>query len=231
MLGRKSESVLHEYQIERNTEGFLREHKYCFALCSSTDSDRLASFHAACKNTGRVFCVDKYQKGILDVFSQYAGRWSGIYRFDHTFELIKRDSPKVMDKLSREGFLMPIRMSGEDTVRKMIGIYADEPAWLIYSMWSGYSEQGKDYTMNEVLDIRSIFGDRILDGTKDGVHTSGHADVGALQEVCSMVNPKIGVIPIHKENGARYDSLPNVDGYRIFTEGYHVIDNIKIVVK
>ena len=40
-------------------------------------------------------------------------------------------------------------------------------------MWSGYAKEGKDYTNSDVINIRNLFGDRILDGTMDGVHTSG----------------------------------------------------------
>lgn len=52
-------------------------------------------------------------------------------------------------------------------------------------MWGGYAKEGKDYTNSDVINIRNLFGDRILDGTMDGVHTSGHADVETLKEVMS----------------------------------------------
>ena len=66
MLDRKHEIVLNEIDIKRNTAEFLKKHKYVFALGSSTDMDRLASFHAACKETGRLFLADSYQKDVLD---------------------------------------------------------------------------------------------------------------------------------------------------------------------
>ena len=60
MLGRKQEKVVSESQILQRTIEELNNHKYVFALCSSTDIDRLASFHAACKETKQVFIVDEY---------------------------------------------------------------------------------------------------------------------------------------------------------------------------
>ena len=60
MLGRKQEKVVRESQILQRTIEVLNNHKYVFALCSSTDIDRLASFHAACKETKQVFIVDEY---------------------------------------------------------------------------------------------------------------------------------------------------------------------------
>lgn len=35
----------------------------------------------------------------------------------------------------------------------------------------------------------------IYDGSREGFHTSGHADVNTLEDVCALVNPSIGVIP------------------------------------
>lgn len=86
---------------------------------------------------------------------------------------------------------MPIRMSSGYLLKGMLDIYNDEKPWLIYSMWGGYAKEGKDYTNSDVINIRNLFGNRILDGTMDGVHTSGHADVETLKEVCQTVHPRI----------------------------------------
>lgn len=40
------------------------------------------------------------------------------------------------------------------------------------------------------------------------MHTSGHADICSLTEVCRTVNPKLAVIPIHKEKDSDFSSLP-----------------------
>ena len=61
MLGRRQEKVVTENDIKMNIIDVLKNHKYIFALCSSTELDRLASFHAACKEIGRVFLIDQYQ--------------------------------------------------------------------------------------------------------------------------------------------------------------------------
>lgn len=232
MLGRKQEKVVSEYQIKCKVAELLREHKYVFALCSSTDIDRLASFHVACKETGRIFYVDEFQSNILDIFTKYAGEKSALYKFDNVFKSFNLFAEKVKDKLTREGFLMPIRMSSIKLVKAMLALYNDEQPWLIYSMWNGYAELDKPYTNSDVIEIRNLFEKgRISDGTKDGVHTSGHADTGTLSEVCKTVNPRIGVIPIHKEEGTQYESLPDISGYRIFHEGKTEIENIAITIR
>lgn len=228
MLGRSQETVLHENDIKSNTITALKEHKYVFALCSSTDIDRLASFHDACKQTSRTFFVDEYQKEVLDVFSKYSGKHSNFFKFDKTFKLIDCGAPKVVTVLKSTGFLMPIRSSMLPIVKGMMSVYNDENPWLIYSMWSGYAEEGKSYTNNDILKIRQLFNNNILDGTKDGFHTSGHADIATLEEVCKIVNPKIGVIPIHKDKNTEYD-MSGVSKYKIFTSSEKVSDDLNIV--
>jgi ribonuclease J len=227
MLGRKQEQVVTEKQIQLNTIRALCEHKYVFALCSSTDIDRLASFHAACKATGKVFLVDGYQRGVLDVFSEYSGKKSPLYNFNHIFELSGHKAyriPKIKDYLRDKGFLMPVRMNSLWLLEDMLQVFNDEAPWLIYSMWSGYAEKGGKNTIENVLSIRKLFENRILDGVEDGFHTSGHADVETLYEVCKAVRPSIGVIPIHKDTGMQYVS----DNYTVFNEGKFKLDGIEI---
>lgn len=230
MLGRIQECVVSENEIQQNISQILKEHKYVFALCSSTDIDRLASFHTACKDTGRVFLVDEYQKKILDVFSKYAGKESPLFNFK-AFKLINFKTQNVRQKLISEGFLMPIRINSYHLVKKMLSIYNDEKSWLIYSMWGGYAEDNKNYTIESVRNIKNLFGTHVFNGTKDGVHTSGHADVLTLRDVCLSVNPRIGVIPIHKDKNTKFETLPNLSKYKIFHEGNTTIENISISIQ
>ena len=229
MLGRQQESVVTEQQIQQNTIQALRQHKYIFALCSSTDIDRLASFHAACKATGRVFLVDGYQRKVLDVFSEYSGKKSPLYNFNSIFELKEHKSyriEKITHFLGDKGFLMPVRMNSLWLIKDMMQVFTDESPWLIYSIWSGYAEKNGKNALENIINIRRLFGDHISDGVKDGFHTSGHADIQTLREVCDVVKPSIGVIPIHKDAETEYIS----NGCRIFEEGISRIDRIEIDV-
>ncbi len=229
MLGRKQERVVSESDILQTTIDELKKenHKYVFALCSSTDIDRLASFHAACKKTNRVFIVDEYQDSVLKVFTDYAGKKTSLFNFDSTFKLINFATENVKKKLMKEGFLMPVRQSSKKLIEGMMKVYNDEQPWLIYSMWSGYAEEGKDYTNQEILKIRKLFDGHIIDGVRDGVHTSGHADIRTLHELCQTVNPSMGVIPIHKDADARYVAK----GYRVFEEGDTKVGDISIHIE
>lgn len=235
MLGRKGEMVLKESDIEHNTVDFLRGHKYVFALCSSTDMERLASFYNACNITGRKFIVDKYQGEVLDIFTHYSGSKSNLFNFEgrNRFNVPNRGffSTKVTSCLKQYGFLMLLRKSSIEFLRQMLSVYNEEDPWLIYSMWRGYAETGKTYSDQKIHEIRSIFYDRIKDGTKDGFHTSGHADIETLIGVCATVKPRVGIIPIHKEETSHFEDLPGLQDFDFFTDGDYYKDNIHISVR
>lgn len=230
MLGRRSETVVREFDIQRNVIKLLRQHKYVFALCSSTDMERLASLHAACKVTGRVFVIDPYQKSVLNIFTRYSGKYSGLFDFDNAFSLRDYSSKNVKAYLGRAGFLMVVRTSMHDLVKRMMNVYDEEAAWLVYSMWSGYAEKGKDYSLDGVAEMRSLFNGHIADGTKDGFHTSGHADVDTLAKVCATVNPRIGIIPIHKDKETCLAGILDMNAYRVFQTGEYKIRDVDISV-
>lgn len=129
--------------------------------------------------------------------------------------------------MRRQGFLMPVRVSHSSLVKALLCKYADDPAWLIYSLWRGYAEHGKPYSNERIRELRELFGDRIADGTCDGFHTSGHADVATLRKVCEIVNPRIGVIPIHKERNTSYREILHTDAWRVLTEPKTLIEHPK----
>lgn len=229
MLGRKQEHVLTESEITRHVIQALYMHKYVFALCSSTDLERLSAFHQACQETGRLFIVDRYQKRLLDVFTKYAGSKSNYFRFN-AFELINYRTKKVKNKLQSMGFLIPVRASSFRLIKGMLDVYRDEQPWLIYSMWNGYAKPSSESAIEGIIRIRGLFSGRIYDGVADGFHTSGHADIQTLGEVCQTVKPRIGVIPIHKEVEHKYEEL-GLSNYRLFGNGKTETDHIYISIQ
>ena len=115
---------------------------------------------------------------------------------------------------------MPVRASSHlDFVKKMKYYFPD--AELIYSMWKGYYEGTETQKNKDVIIFLNLF-----QGVFHYLHTSGHADIQTLQKVCEVVSPSIGVIPIHKDAEAQYDSC----GFRVFEEGQTIIDGIEINV-
>ena len=229
MLGRRGENTITENDVKQNTISLLKKHKYIFALCSSTDMDRLVSFHQACQKTKRVFLCDPYQKSVLDVFSRYMEK--DLFHFNNVFKIRRRhiSSPKIVAKLSTEGFLMPVRVSQMEFIKEMLEQYNDEPAYLIYSLWQGYYNGTEKQINPKVVELRSLFPNRILDGVYDGFHTSGHADVGTLEEVCRILSPRLGIIPIHKNALSTYKSLEIAKEFNV-VESSMRISNVDISI-
>lgn len=68
-----------------------------------------------------------------------------------------------------------------------------EGGLLVYSMWSGYQQQVE---MSRFLKACEEMGLKII-----SLHTSGHADAEAVQQLIDAVKPK-EIIPMHTENAA-----------------------------
>ncbi len=123
---------------------------------------------------------------------------------------------------------MPIRSSAEHLVKSMMTLYTDEKPVLIYSMWNGYWKGSKEQKLDSVLCIRSLFGpDSIFE-----IHTSGHADCSTLSEVCLAVNPRLAIIPIHRDKGTDYRSLqlPECMKEKVITQSASV-HGVEIIIK
>lgn len=222
MLSRKAEVVDHEVKIQQGAIKLLKRAtgKHLFALCSSTDMDRLASFHVACQKTGAVFVCDSYQKRVLDVFTRHCGTKTELYDFSDTWVL---GNDCDFENLKIKGFIMPVRSSMKGFIQRMRYYFPD--AELIYSMWKGYYEGTEKQINPDIVQIVEAFHKKT-----HYLHTSGHADVETLQEVCRVTQPRLGIIPIHKEKTSLYEELPIANEYRIISSSINV-GNITVEIK
>ncbi len=182
-------SGLDENDLQTKLKQLLKEHKYAFMLCSSTNIDRLAALHNATPR-GRYFVCDKYQWQILKaVASNSESRW---YKFKKTLKMGENL------KLQERGFVMPVRAN--DDFAAMARKYPE--AILIYSMWEGYLDGRSPAISNFVkpfMDSGKFF----------SLHSSGHASGADISEVCRAVSPKIGIIPIHTDRSDCFNSIVN----------------------
>ena len=200
MLSRRQEIVKHERELKDEATALLEKYKYSFVLCSSTDIDRLASFHDASKKCGKSFFCDKYQKEILDIFSQTAGKKSKLYNFDSALDF-QKDKNLFGNK---NGFVLVVRRKHFEFIKKVLNCISPEETLLIYSMWDGYiNEKVKngDNLISDYLAIWNLFENR------QKLHTSGHATAEILENVCKLVNPQKAIIPIHSEHSADFSKL------------------------
>ena len=190
MLSRTNEKVLTEHELGIKAEKLLRENKYTFALCSSTNVDTIAEFYNAAIKNKRPFivCEEDFQAEILKIITQNST--SPFYNFDR--QKVYTYGKNLHGLMAERGFFF----LGRANHVTQQAIEAFPNSLLIYSMWGGYLDKSHpafdEYKKNFVDNA-------VKNGCRmEYVHTSGHASVDEIREVCRITNAKT-VIPIHSE--------------------------------
>ena len=126
-LSRPDDTIITEQELQQQAHKLLSDNKYVFAMCSSTNIDRMAAFYNATPR-GKYFLCDDYQKDLLKFVAKNAR--SPEYKF----EKIHSYGANLLEKMRKRGFCMMVR-SG----KKFNDIIEQFPDSLfIYSMWAGY---------------------------------------------------------------------------------------------
>lgn len=192
-LSRDLSPVLTEHELQNQVRELLTSYPYVFVVCSSTNIDRLASFHEATPR-GKYYLCDAYQKTIIDIACEYGKRYSSLYAFNKALVY----NTNLDEKMGRQGFCMMVR--GNSYFLNIMNLYKknhDEKSLVIYSMWDGYLNQSN----NRIGPLLGGFQNTIH------LHTSGHASRDAIIEVCNAVSPRQAIIPIHSSMPKQMDSL------------------------
>lgn len=181
-LSRSNQPILTESDLKNKAEKLLSEKKYVFVLCSSTNIDRISAFYQANPH-GKYFVCDEYQKDILGIVEKHGAKYTDLYQYKN----VHIYSSKLVSSLKAQGFCMLVRNNRK--FAKIMKQFDPTECLVIYSMWQGYLE-GKNNDLKDFLnDYQWI-----------SLHTSGHASQETIQKVIGLLNPKVGVIPIHSEN-------------------------------
>jgi ribonuclease J len=202
MLSRLDEKVKHEKDIKAEMIALMKEHKNVFVMCSSTDLERLATVYAA-NNTirpVRPFICDAFQKDILNIFSETAGKESPLFKFkqsngkDSVYDF-KKTNDKLIHWMKDKGCCMLVWATDKfsDWLRFIDIQINKEESVLIFSMWGEYINPQSRHKKEQYLNFIKYF------LTVKKIHTSGHASADCLAEVCNLVNPTTTIIPIHSE--------------------------------
>ena len=203
MLSRIDERVRHEYELKREMVELMKKYKNVFAMCSSTDMERLATFHAANKEMHkRPFVCDDFQEDVLKIFSDTAGKKSPMFGFGGTYSFSEKNT-KLLKWMKEKGFCMLVRATGKfDSYLNFILPQIDEnETVLIYSMWKEYVNPDSKHSNRRYLNFIEKF------PNIQKIHSTGHASADCLADVCNLVNPTVGIIPIHSECSADYQKL------------------------
>lgn len=225
MLDRER-AVPTEADLSKEAEKLMDKYKYVFVHCSSTDIERLASFKNATQRMKpkRPIVADEYQKCLFDTFTTTAGKKSSCFDFGEIYTY-RDNNVKLKNWMMGNGFTMFVRTNKyfNDCIEKISNMLpTDEEPLLIYSMWNGYIDRAK--TRNDkYVELQKRF------ANVERLHTSGHATIEALRSICELTNPRLAIIPIHKEKDADFSStgIPSQLQEKIVTTNC-TLDNINI---
>ncbi len=209
MLSRMNEQIFSEHELGLKAEELLRENKYVFAICSSTNIDTIAEFYNAALKTYKPFivCERDFQSEILKIVTQ--NTLSQFYNFNR--RKIYSYSKNLHTLMDEKGFLF----LGRTNYATQTAIEAFPDSLLIYSMWSGYLDKTHpafDEYKSNFINCAVRGGCRLVN-----LHTSGHAGSDEIKKVCEVTEAKT-VIPIHTENPEKLKELGISGNIRILND-------------
>ena len=214
-IGRQNGGFLTESEIEEEfVNTFESSRGINMVYASGQNIDRLVSIFRACRRTGRIFAVDFYIANVLKDLSEFArlpypskknfpevrvffpnrlsrmissqGKEKIMYRFRH----FKITWGEIDEMSSRTVMLVRPSMVGDlDRLKNLEG------GTFVYSMWNGYRKEKSTREFIERLLGRGM--------SEKSIHTSGHADRKALQELVRVLKPGC-IVPIHTFDGDLY---------------------------
>ncbi len=188
-VSRSEHEVVTEWDLQKRVKAYLRQYKYVFVLCATTNLDRIFALARAVPR-GKYCICDDYQKMLVETVSKH---WSGISSFYEMPKLLsfKHHPPARFAEL---GGLMFVRANSK--FGAIICQYDPAQSILLYSMWDGYrTKPGSN--IPEFLS---------LTGTWAELHTSGHASPEDLRHVIEKADPEI-VIPMHTDAPQKMQTL------------------------
>ena len=188
-VSRSEHEVVTEWDLQKRVKAYLRQYKYVFVLCATTNLDRIFALARAVPR-GKYCICDDYQKTLVETVSKH---WNGISSF---YEMPKLLSFKYHPpaRFAELGGLMFVRANSK--FEAIIHQYDSAQSILLYSMWDGYRTKPGS-TIPEFLS---------LTGTWAELHTSGHASPDDLRHVIENADPEI-VIPMHTDAPERMQTL------------------------
>lgn len=188
-VSRFEHEVVTEWDLQKRVKAYLRQYKYVFVLCATTNLDRIFALARAVPR-GKYCICDDYQKTLVETVSKH---WNGISSF---YEMPKLLSFKYHPpaRFAELGGLMFVRANSK--FEAIIRQYDPAQSILLYSMWDGYRTK-PDSSIPEFLS---------LTGTWAELHTSGHASPDDLRHVIEKADPEI-VIPMHTDAPQKMQTL------------------------
>lgn len=216
-IGRIANNFPTEAEIEEEFVKLFQERKGINLIYTSGQNiDRIVSIYRACKRTGKTLAIDFYVANVLKELSEFnsipcpsnnypeikvffsyrlsrmisnQGNERLLYRFKE-YKITKEEIGQRRDEI-----IMIVRPSMLKDLEHIKGI---DSGFLIYSMWDGYQKERHTKEFIDTLVSKGM--------TQRNIHTSGHADRGALKRMVEVLKPK-NLVPIHTFEGEEYKTI------------------------
>lgn len=228
MLSRDDSRLMSENELKYKAIDIFRKHRNLFVMCSSMDADRLASFYQAAQEVDKMFVVDGFQWKVLETIGNTLGTKSILYRFPKR-RYYENHMDTIRNAAQTNGFVSIVRnnVKSREFIEAIYPTLDPKETCFIYSQFLGY-----------ILPTHTAFQQRTYDFVHsrewqiEYLHTSGHASRETLAEVCKKTNPRLAIIPIHRESKSDFRSLdlPQELKDKVTTEST-TIKEVKIVIK
>ena len=210
-LSRTGKSPMTEYELQQKAALLMKESKYVFVLCSSTNIDRIGAFYHA-NPKGRMFICNEYIKENLDIVTQRHSDKSSFYDFSKALAW-KGYLEKTMQA---KGFCMLIQQGG--LAPRVMERFKDN-SLIIYSMYTGYLDNRA--LKQDMVDFLKPYMGNPYNFKK--LHTSGHASPEDIKKVYETVKPKSGLIPIHTDSPELFRHLVPEDKVIFLNDGETIV--------
>jgi ribonuclease J len=215
MLQRSNKDFPDEQSVEDKIYETIKEHnQISFMIGSSQNIDSLVSAYRASKKAKKIFVVDIYTAWILEKLKLVSDKipnmtWKDvkvIKKFGGSYYQKLQENKEYFKDFTSDVFnnivdIEDIKNNPQDYflkispwhIGKVLNYIEIETSNIIYSQWLGYLKK-------EFSDVKAVelFHNLQEDSNWVYAHTSGHADLEALQKFASSINPK-KLIPIHTE--------------------------------
>jgi ribonuclease J len=230
MLRRDDGRMISEEQLCEQATELVWKYKYVFFMCSTQDADRISSInHATNIVRGRRMLVDGYQYKVLEAFEEELGQGKYfLYQYNRKCYYRKRWD-YVLDKDCKRGFTMLVRdnRNMRKSLDEMMPLLDKKQCCLVYSQFKGYIKPQHTAFIQSTYDFVHSY-----DWHFEYLHTSGHASRETLEMVCKKVNPKLAIIPIHREAQSDFQDLNLSERLKskVVTKSAS-IEDVKIVIK
>jgi len=216
-IGRKVTKVKTEIDIENELfRVFSEPEKINLVYVSGQNIDRLVSIFKATQRTKKILVIDVYVAKILTELAKFSklpypsnsfknirvmfpyysckklkddGNENILYQFKK-YKVTKEEISNQSNEI-----VMIVRPSMKIDLKKIDNLNKGN---LIYSMWQGYLQN--EYTAKFIDYFKNI------NFNIYKIHTSGHADLEALQKIVEAIYPK-NIIPIHTFEGNLYQDI------------------------